>query len=890
LRNFKEGSEEEYTNAPEAPLVSEVLMHLQLDYVNPDKLDPEILLKGALTELERIVPELWVSLQLFENTKPSSLRILIGEEMTVLPISKLREIYDLQSALTKLMKYLLEKNIQLTQFQIEQLFVRGILNQLDEYSVLLPNEIYREFNINIGGQFAGVGLVVGLREGHLTVIAPMDGSPAGRAGIQPLDRIVAVDGEKTEHLTLEEILHRLRGDRGTPVNLSVFREGNTKALNFVLIREEIKVESIETHDLESRNKTFRYIQIKNFQKNTSRELKNKIKDLEGVSGLILDLRNNPGGLLEEAVRISDLFLPGKQRIVSTKGPSVLSFHNSKKLFSGENFEEIPLVVLINRGSASASEIVAASLKQSGRAIVIGEQSFGKGTVQTLWDLYDGSGLKLTVGEYMTPSGHSIHNIGVKPTIILMPIYIPENVSNIQLILGHEKEYTEQLRFKLINKKQFKNAIKDTDTYRISYVLNQLKHIDGSEIIDKNTKIRKLKGDIFVGSAIHSLHYRFPEKINSNLREIFSELELSESKKIIKKLAELDIDWSLNPFIKKTYPENLDIRIESENISADILNLKVQIKNVGEIAAQRLIAVTGSSNVLLDGIEFPIGKLHPGQEFSRSINVKFAPGMMEEVEPVEIVLYDQNMEKLKKMYFNLNFAPRRNPSFMVSTKIFDDGTLGSKGNGDGKIQLGETIALSFKLINLGENVVPELLLKIKGIDGIFRINRGKIILKQLIPDVEKNDYFLFQSLGSFKKMGKISLEIIDTKSGNPKIFRMWDLNKNFTEQKEVTPNFNLLNLTDSDGNILKGETSSDSIILTGKIKNADNLRDIFVHLNDKKIFYSEKINDYNLSKKHFRFSTKINLVPGKNQISVFARNNLGTTSERRIRILKKQLRM
>ena len=111
LRNFKEGSEEEYTNAPEAPLVSEVLMHLQLDYVNPDKLDPEILLKGALTELERIVPELWVSLQLFENTKPSSLRILIGEEMTVLPISKLREIYDLQSALTKLMKYLLEKNL-----------------------------------------------------------------------------------------------------------------------------------------------------------------------------------------------------------------------------------------------------------------------------------------------------------------------------------------------------------------------------------------------------------------------------------------------------------------------------------------------------------------------------------------------------------------------------------------------------------------------------------------------------------------------------------------------------------------------------------------------------------------------------------------------------------
>ncbi|RTZ83695.1 MAG: hypothetical protein DSY94_07850, partial [SAR324 cluster bacterium] len=309
---------------PEAPLLAEVLMHLQLDYVEPEKLDPESLLQGALTELGRMIPEVTVVPELQDKTLGSVLNISFKTEKTLLPVSKIAGLYDLHIALQMLMKRLLEMNPQLTQLKIEQMFVRGILNQLDAYSVFLPQEIYNEFNINIGGQFAGVGLVVGTRDDQLTVIAPMDGSPAALAGMKPLDRIVAVDGEKTEHMTLDEILHRLRGNIGTPVTLSVLRKGHAKALQFELLREDIQVESVETYDLSSSKQTVSYVRIKNFQIDTARELKNKLGSLNMVDGVILDLRNNPGGLLEEAIRVSDLFLPGKKRIVSTKGTVVSS--------------------------------------------------------------------------------------------------------------------------------------------------------------------------------------------------------------------------------------------------------------------------------------------------------------------------------------------------------------------------------------------------------------------------------------------------------------------------------------------------------------------------------------------------------------------------------------
>ena len=872
---------------PEAPLLAEVLMHLQLDYVEPEKLDPESLLQGALTELGRMIPEVTVVPELQDKTLGPVLNISFKTEKTLLPVSKIAGLYDLHIALQMLMKRLLEMNPQLTQLKIEQMFVRGILNQLDAYSVLLPQEIYNEFNINIGGQFAGVGLVVGTRDDQLTVIAPMDGSPAALAGMKPLDRIVAVDGEKTEHMTLDEILHRLRGNIGTPVTLSVLRKGHSKALQFELLREDIKVESVETYDLSSSKQTVSYVRIKNFQIDTSRELKNKLGSLNMVDGVILDLRNNPGGLLEEAIRVSDLFLPGKKRIVSTKGTVVSSVHDAKQFFAAEHLLNIPLVLLINRGSASAAEIVAAALKQNERAIVIGEQSFGKGTVQTLWDLKDGSGLKLTIGEYLTPSGRSIHNIGVMPNLRLIPVTVPE-LKNGETELGRQEIFTTEKRFGLLSDFDAENRVNDLDELSISYLSHTPILNEDSEIIDNNLKIEKLKADIFVKTAEQLLSQWNPKNTNSVIQKISREAEQKESEIITEALSKHGIDWSLNPFIKSATPEMLILTWSAEMISTDLLRVKVNLRNSGKIDAQRLIAVTRASNGILDSLEFPIGKLVSEEKTSRTIDVKIPAGMMEEQEPVEILLFDHNLKKLKSVRRQLHFSPKRNHSFWLRMKIFDNGRFGSRGNGDGRVQTGETIALAFKIENKSKSTVPELLLKLRGTEGAFRINRGKLLLKNLEPHKKQKDYFLFKSLMDSGTLGKISLEMVDIKSGTPGIAYLWNLNNMLPKQKLVTPELLGVSWQDKDGNYVEAETDLSFLILQGNVSNVNDVRDVYVYLNNKKVFYSLNRNSGQQDKNtEFHFQTEVNLDTGNNQISIFSRSRSGFTSERRLRIFRKQ---
>ena len=876
---------------PEAPLLAEVLMHLQLDYVEPGKLDPEKLLQGALSELGRMIPEVEVVSIFQEKRSVLSFKLMVEKKTMVLSFPELYGLYDLQLALQKLMKSLLQLNPQQTQLKIEQIFVRGILSQLDAYSVLLPQDIYHEFNINIGGQFAGVGLVVGMRDGQLTIIAPMDGSPAALAGMQPLDRIVAVDGEITEHMTLDEILHRLRGEIGTKVTLGVLRKGQANALEFELLRKEIHVESVQTFDLESGNQTVRYVRIKNFQADTSQELMSKLGTLNKIHGLILDLRNNPGGLLEEAIRVSDMFLPGKQRIVSTKGITVSSVHDAKHLFAGEHLLEIPLVLLINRGSASASEIVASALKQNKRAVVIGSQSFGKGSVQTLWDLKDGSGLKLTIGEYLTPSGRSIQDVGVMPNLKMIPISVPKFDSQLSEVLSQNQSKVQK-RFKLLSDLDSERIRKDSGELQIRYLFQHPILHDNIELMDKNVIKEKLKADIFIKTAKQVLSKWNQNNLNSVVQEISRDGEQKESKIIKQALAKHGIQWSLNPFLKSVPVEMLDLSWSTEMISAELVRLKIQINNVGDIDAQRLIVLTRASNELLDGLEFPIGKLLPGEQGSCILYVKTPPGMMEEIEPVELLLFDHNLKMIKSVQKQLYFSTKRRPSFQLEMKMLDNGEFGSHGNSDGKVQSGETIALRFKIVNTSEKPVPELLLKIRGTEGSFKINRGKIVLKNLLPENEQKDFFLFQTLTGVKNFGKISLEMLDTNSGTPKIKFLWNLKNPLPEKHVVTPEFSELKLQDFVGNAVEGETALPSLILSGKVKNEADLRDVFVHLNNEKVFYFANDDTHDGTKYQletnakYHFKTVLNIVPGKNHISVFSRNRYGFTTEHRIRISRR----
>jgi len=294
--------------------------------------------------------------------------------------------------------------------------IKGMLETLDPHSSFLPPDIFKEMQVETQGSFGGLGIEITVKDRQLTVVAPIEGTPADRAGLHPGDRIVKIDGNPTKDMTLIEAVKKLRGPKGTSVTLTILREESPGPFELTLVREIIDVKSVRVKDL---GDGIAYIRIASFQERTGKDLLKAIEQFQknGMSALVLDLRSDPGGLLNQAVQVSDLFLDKGQLIVYTEG----RIKNQDLRFSAEHgaqIPKVPMVVLVNGGSASASEIVAGAMQDWNRAVVLGTKTFGKGSVQTVIPLSDGSGLRLTTAKYYTPKGRSIHGTGIVPDIIV----------------------------------------------------------------------------------------------------------------------------------------------------------------------------------------------------------------------------------------------------------------------------------------------------------------------------------------------------------------------------------------------------------------------------------------------------------------------------------------
>lgn len=294
----------------------------------------------------------------------------------------------------------------------------GMINGLDPHSAFLTPEEFEDLKVETEGKFGGIGVEITIREGLVTVITPIEDTPAWDAGIQTGDRIVKIDDVVIKDFTLSEAVKKLRGKPGTDVAILVWREKESKLLPFKIRRAVIQVKDIkEAKVLED---GVGYIKLVEFRDDTPQELDRALKGLkeQGMDCLVLDLRNNPGGLLDKAVNVAERFLPKGAPVVSVKGRDP---KQDTDFVAGFGFADVamPLVVLVNGGSASGSEIVAGAFQDHKRAIILGEQTFGKGSVQTVIPLRDGSALKLTTSRYITPSGHVIHEKGISPDIVIM---------------------------------------------------------------------------------------------------------------------------------------------------------------------------------------------------------------------------------------------------------------------------------------------------------------------------------------------------------------------------------------------------------------------------------------------------------------------------------------
>lgn len=373
--------------------------------------------------------------------------------------------------------------------------INGMLSSLDPHSSFLPPDMYKELKIETKGSFGGLGIEITVKDGFLTVISPIEDTPAFRAGIKAGDQILKIEEKLTKDMTIIDAVKRMRGPKGSKVTITIMREGFDKPKEYTLVRDIIQVKSIKFNTLDD---GYGYVRIAQFQEKTDEDLLKALSALKAenggsLKGLILDMRNDPGGLLDQAVRVAEHFIAEGELLVYTEGRD----QDSKMRFtSRKGKKEIgyPMVVLINGGSASASEIVAGALQDHNRAVILGTQSFGKGSVQTIIPLSEDSGLRLTTAKYFTPKGRSIQAKGITPDIIVESLEITAAEKKDTLSI-REKDLdnhfsTEDGEEKIEKKDQTSPAYKIDEKFKDDYqMLRALDLLKGWEILKSMQKTR-----------------------------------------------------------------------------------------------------------------------------------------------------------------------------------------------------------------------------------------------------------------------------------------------------------------------------------------------------------------------------------------------------------------
>src|SRR6186713_3169847 len=401
--------------------VNETLNTIRTKYVDPSRVKPRQMFLSALNEVQKEVAQVIV----LHEEKAPTVTVRVATQESQFRVDNVQGPWDVAARLREVFAFL-QANLKDTEVdlrEVEYAACNGMLRTLDPHSVFMSPEAYKEMNLSTSGHFGGLGIVISIRDQMLTIMRPMPGTPAGRSGLKRFDRITKINNESTLNMPLDDAVSRLRGKPGTKVTIWVHRDGNegwAGSRPFELVREEIQIKSVDSRGL---GNGVGYVRLKQFQASTSDELDEALSELhkkEKLKALVLDLRGNPGGLLDQAARVADRFLDDGV-IVATVGAS--EGREEKRAVRKGTEPNYPIVVLVNGSSASASEIVAGALKNLDRAVIVGQTTFGKGSVQLVFPHVtpENAALKLTIAQYLTPGDVSIQGVGVAPDIELDPM-------------------------------------------------------------------------------------------------------------------------------------------------------------------------------------------------------------------------------------------------------------------------------------------------------------------------------------------------------------------------------------------------------------------------------------------------------------------------------------
>ncbi len=708
-----------------------VLLQLQQNYVDPDRLNPNQMLVSSLDNLQKSLPELLLIFDKPIKESPTRVTAKIGNAEKTFSLEDIGNLWEMSLRLRSILRFVQDYlPADAKPRELEYDAINGMLMALDPHSVILSPELYRSMMEGNRGKFGGLGIVVRMVDGVLIVVEPVDDDvPARRAGIEEGDQILTIDGTPTLNMNISEAVDLLKGDPDTVVHLSVMRKGWKSPRNIDVTRAEISIPSVESEKLKDK---IGYIKLKSFQGNSQRDIDKALSKLNsemgGIHGLILDLRGNPGGLLDQAVMIADNFL-SSGTIVTTVGVND-TLSQSRKATKGTTQADYPIVVLVDSSSASASEIVAGALKNNGRALIVGDTSFGKGSIQVLYELPDKSALKLTIGQYLTPGNMSIQSVGIVPDIRLVPMVARDG--DIDLYPKPWVRREESLGGHLVNQK----AVKDQkSSYALRYLSQRyalpeddfeedsvitLEDVD--KIIKAKPKSKKPSDDPQVRLAEQILKRTGSANEREAMIEKFiasaDSLQNEEDAILVSALKERGIDWQ-----KGQNPDNPQLRVElstdkpDNRISAgDTYVIRATATNLGTEPVYRVSGRTESTFGRVNDREFIFGYIAPGASVTREMKIKSNRAQTSRVDNLSIGLYLDDgtpipEKRLTSAAMELETVERPQPDFTIHYAIIDrDGD--SKDVGNGLLDDDETVTVRLWVSNDGTGVAEKPLVFLK----------------------------------------------------------------------------------------------------------------------------------------------------------------------------------
>ncbi len=786
------------------PILGRVIHHVYHSYVDPTRIDPKAMVVSALDSVERTVAEVMVH----GDATSAALQVTVGAAQKDFPLKDVDSIWKARVLLGEVMGFVQEHLVAHQDLrEIEYAAANGMLNTLDPHSVLLEPKYFKEMKLQTRGEFGGLGFVIAMRDGNLTVVKILKNTPAQRAGIKAKDVISKIGEQSTVNMDLQDAVDRLRGKPGTAVAITVQRAAWPEPKRLSLQRETINVETVPQAKLLDGG--VGYLRLSQFSRNGTRDLTQVINQQRAqaggaLKGLILDLRGNPGGLLEEAIDLSDLFLADGV-IVKTVGDGAQRIRELKEATTDrDDLTSLPLVVLVNNGSASASEIVAGALKNNGRALIVGRQTFGKGSVQSLFDFTEPgrpneeAALKLTIAQYLTPGDVSIQEVGITPDVALLPgralkdqinVFAPprsmgeadldrhltnpgaKDLDAAAAAADAKKKRAEkpslELRYLLEESedgvaKALKREAAHAEDDAISAEQAEDEAIDADpDQVKEDYQIR------FARELLLRAPYADRARLLKEAGVLVKEKQAEQEKKLEARLAQLGLDWSAGPARAAGTPRAVVTVSPVAGRSAragETLPWTVTVENRGDAAFRRLRAWTSvEKNGLLDRREFVFGQVRPGEKRSWTVPVKLPRSMDSRRDEVTFHFDDEQGKAPADVVASVDVVEVPKPAFAFSVQVDDR----KGGNGDGLPARGETFTLRVDVRNAGPGAAGEktfVSLKNLGDEKLF-IKKGREVLGALKPgearaaamDVELKH-------GSKLEALPIRLQVFDEKTG------------------------------------------------------------------------------------------------------------------------------